>query len=403
MRCTKCHYLSFEPEPRCRNCGHDLSIDELTLPLDVMAEDESPATRDILGDLDLHMDAASASAASAAPVRRATAVATMTPPALPKPPKPVRTAVSVTARIVPAPEAPVTTELPLFMRELPAEPEPPVPSAAPASRLAPITADFDIAALPGVQADAPGNPLALGNVIGNSDAVAPIDGLAFDEEDDEDIAPLVSVPARPRAPLSVRRHTPDPAKLRAKYSGAEADLLSGVDDLTLDPLAPTPMHEEPVLYPAEPVAPVRERSSRPAVADAAAVSVVPFGTRVRAALVDIALLGAIAGVTLEFTLRMAALSWSQIGILPVIPMLGFFALIGLGYEWMFTATSGQTVGKMVMGLRVVDDRAPMRPTPRQAAVRAVSMLPAGAGLLSAVSASGLAVQDRLSHTRVVRV
>ncbi len=28
MRCTKCHYLSFEPEPRCRNCGHDLSMDE---------------------------------------------------------------------------------------------------------------------------------------------------------------------------------------------------------------------------------------------------------------------------------------------------------------------------------------------------------------------------------------
>src|SRR5687768_12347562 len=28
MRCTKCHYLSFEPEPRCRNCGHDLSLEE---------------------------------------------------------------------------------------------------------------------------------------------------------------------------------------------------------------------------------------------------------------------------------------------------------------------------------------------------------------------------------------
>ena len=28
MRCTKCHYLSFDPEPRCRNCGHDLSMEE---------------------------------------------------------------------------------------------------------------------------------------------------------------------------------------------------------------------------------------------------------------------------------------------------------------------------------------------------------------------------------------
>ena len=26
MKCPKCHYLSFEPEPRCRNCGYDLSL-----------------------------------------------------------------------------------------------------------------------------------------------------------------------------------------------------------------------------------------------------------------------------------------------------------------------------------------------------------------------------------------
>ena len=25
MKCPKCHYLSFEPEPRCRNCGYDLA------------------------------------------------------------------------------------------------------------------------------------------------------------------------------------------------------------------------------------------------------------------------------------------------------------------------------------------------------------------------------------------
>jgi len=378
MRCTKCHYLSFEPEPRCRNCGHDLSIDELTLPLDAAAIDESPAEHDILGDLDLRMDAASRPAAAEASARRVTAVATMTPPPQPKSP---RTSVSVTARIVPA-EAPVTTELPLFMRELTAEPEAPV--TAPASKLAPITADFEIGALPGVQPDSPDNPLAVGNMMG---------------ADEDDIAPLVSVPARPRAPLSVRRHTPDPARLRAKYATADTDLLSGVDDLTSDPLAPTPMHEEPVLYPAEPVAPVRARVSH----EAPATPAVPFGTRAAAALVDVGVMGAIALVTVEVTLRMAALSWSQLGVLPVIPMLGFFALIGLGYEWMFTATSGQTIGKMVMGLRVIDDEVPSRPSPRQAAVRALSMLPAGAGVLAAAASSGLAVQDRLSHTRVVRV
>ena len=31
MRCPKCHYLSFEPEPRCRNCGYDLAVEEADL------------------------------------------------------------------------------------------------------------------------------------------------------------------------------------------------------------------------------------------------------------------------------------------------------------------------------------------------------------------------------------
>ena len=26
MKCPKCHYLSFDPEPRCRNCGYDLEL-----------------------------------------------------------------------------------------------------------------------------------------------------------------------------------------------------------------------------------------------------------------------------------------------------------------------------------------------------------------------------------------
>src|SRR5262245_9547055 len=47
MRCPKCHYLSFEPEPRCRNCGFDLATHEPD-PLIKNTEDEGP-----LVDLDL--------------------------------------------------------------------------------------------------------------------------------------------------------------------------------------------------------------------------------------------------------------------------------------------------------------------------------------------------------------
>jgi len=92
--------------------------------------------------------------------------------------------------------------------------------------------------------------------------------------------------------------------------------------------------------------------------------------------------------------------------LPLIPMVAFFALIGVGYELMFTAASGQTIGKMVMGLRVVPvvpHGEVARVSVRQACVRALSMLPLGAGLVAAFVGHGLAVHDRVAHTRVVRV
>ena len=47
MRCPKCHYLSFEPEPRCRNCGFDLATHDAD-PVIKNTDDEGP-----LVDLDL--------------------------------------------------------------------------------------------------------------------------------------------------------------------------------------------------------------------------------------------------------------------------------------------------------------------------------------------------------------
>ena len=40
MRCPKCHYLSFEPEPRCKNCGYDLDLPESDLELHIEAADK---------------------------------------------------------------------------------------------------------------------------------------------------------------------------------------------------------------------------------------------------------------------------------------------------------------------------------------------------------------------------
>jgi len=212
--------------------------------------------------------------------------------------------------------------------------------------------------------------------------------LVSDRDDEDEQVPMVKVPPRPRQPLGVRRATPDPAKLRAKYPprAPEADLPGLLDAADQPAVVPTAMWPQ-----AEPdAAPSRE----PAL----------LGLRLAAAAIDASVLGAVAAVTVAFTLRVVELPLNQALALPVIPMLAFFALVSLGYELMFTAANGQTIGKMLMGLRVVSDEtdAPGDRVPlRQAALRAVSMLPLGAGLVAAL-AGGLAVHDRVAHTRVVR-
>src|SRR6187401_1006565 len=49
MRCPKCHYLSFDPEPRCKNCGYDLEVADADLAMRT-AEPADAA----LPDLTLH-------------------------------------------------------------------------------------------------------------------------------------------------------------------------------------------------------------------------------------------------------------------------------------------------------------------------------------------------------------
>jgi uncharacterized RDD family membrane protein YckC len=131
---------------------------------------------------------------------------------------------------------------------------------------------------------------------------------------------------------------------------------------------------------------------------------VAAGPRLAAAAIDAALLGTIAAVVTMFTMQLAQLPMAQVMDLPVVPMVTFFALIAMGYELLFTAAQGQTIGKMMMGLRVVPEDMPDadRVSVKQAAVRALSLLPLGAGLVAALVGSGQAVHDRMAHTRVVR-
>src|SRR5947207_1407658 len=56
MRCPKCHYLSFEPEPRCRNCGYDLSFEPDDLLFTNAARHDEPLVDLDLPVRDIHAD-----------------------------------------------------------------------------------------------------------------------------------------------------------------------------------------------------------------------------------------------------------------------------------------------------------------------------------------------------------
>jgi uncharacterized RDD family membrane protein YckC len=236
-----------------------------------------------------------------------------------------------------------------------------------------------------------GRPIDLDRLIGVPDT--PPDLPLFEAEEAAPEPPMVTPPAVPRRPLSVRRagtETP-PRPKRPREEPALAP-----DALEL-PLAESARE---IAAPSVAVAAPPRRRALP-VADVAAEP----STRLLAALLDLALLLAIDLVTLHYTLRLCDLSWSEWTALPLLPLFGFFLLLNGGYLIAFTTAGGQTIGKMTFGLRVVGDGHETVP-PLTAAVRAAlcmaSVLSLGAGF-APVFAGGRAIQDRFAATRVVKV
>ena len=64
MRCPKCHYVSFDGQNRCRNCGYDLSLAQPSEPLDVSTRPGNP-TAAPLADLALNEPPPSEASAAA--------------------------------------------------------------------------------------------------------------------------------------------------------------------------------------------------------------------------------------------------------------------------------------------------------------------------------------------------
>jgi uncharacterized RDD family membrane protein YckC len=364
MKCPKCHYVSFEPEPRCRNCGYGFALVEggnapgraAVNPPAVFApravppsSAAAPAPRPAAAQVPTSIAGRAGDAAPQAPDRAA-------PRAVPPPEPPAERPFASAAlaewepELVRTSEPPAASELPLFGKSRATD-------AASAS-----------------------SPFG-----------------AVDE-------PLVRVPAEPRPPLAVRRPVPDaapaarPAAARQpsrRLGPLDRDLLEDLERIERAERAGPRLHGTP---------------AREADRDLTSIG---GGLRLAAAAIDALVIGGLSAGVLWLTLRWCELPFEQMSMLPALPMLAFLTLGCLGYLLMFTAAGGQTIGKMACGLRVIGE-ADAAGTPSastltasQAAWRVVlsiaSVLTLGLGLLPAVLGRDEAIHDRLAHTRVVRV
>jgi uncharacterized RDD family membrane protein YckC len=243
--------------------------------------------------------------------------------------------------------------------------------------------------------------------------------------DDSD-APLVKLPATPRAPLAVRR-TPETPRLRAVPRAVPRPSRSIEGSPALDFVEETPpaavvgavresgppSQRWPVGSPSDPTAAeARARTASRLAASGAvdstrAVHAEVSGPlpRLAAAAIDHLLLGAIDLAVLYFTLRMAGLTMADLSVLPVVPLVVFLLLVKLSYFSAFTAVGGQTIGKMATRIRVVTAEDETVDGPRavkRTLAGVVSAALFGLGFVPAlIGSERRALHDRLTHTRVV--
>ena len=375
MKCPKCHYLSFDPEPRCRNCGYTLSLDP-----DLEIHHQSVETEVPIADLALRdFDAIETLGAELAPAPRR-----VTPSPYVEPERRVRTT-------TPGPFDELLDSAMTPVEESPAariESPPPQPGISRTAETTPVRPESRAGrSVPPATSELPLFVQGIAKDAGPE--TAPIEKDDRVEADRTRAVPPV-VPTPP--PM---RKQDAPARPRAGQSGAQRkfgpldhDLLEGLQEIEL-------AEQRHAIGEAR-----RERQETAA----------DVRSRVSAAVVDAALLAILATGLVSVTLRWAGLDWQQAQVLPVVPLAGFILVIVTGYLFMFTAASGQTIGKMLLGIRVVDagasglDLAPL--SLRQAFYREALTIPSvllcGVGFLPAFTGDGRAVHDRLTQTRVVR-
>jgi uncharacterized RDD family membrane protein YckC len=371
MKCPKCGYLGFETTDRCRNCQYDFSLapfasdPELTLHGADRKHEGAPA------DFELPPIARQSDTLSATALDLDRLFGDPEPPR--SAPPPVAPVVARQPEPEPDPEPMITLIEPedepvpaLSMAAEEAEAEalpPPVMTAAEMIERAPR------------EASAPPPAMAM-----HMDAPADDSALPFDD------APLVPPPAA-RPPLAVRRSTPEVPRNR--------------------PRTTRPIKTDSLDF--EPAAPKSSVAARAATETVALLSEMPsLGVRVGAGAIDLLLLVGIDAAVLYLTLRVTGLqnTLADLRVLPPVPFLGFLAILAFGYVASFTVAGGQTIGKMVLSLRVIgDDGRPVDAAGGMLRALGCMLVPITLGLsyLPALFTSDhRALHDRLAGTRVVQ-
>ena len=210
-------------------------------------------------------------------------------------------------------------------------------------------------------------------------AAADEGALPFDD------GPIVPPPAA-RPPLAVRRSTPEVPRNRPRTTRPVR-----VDSLDFEPSAKSGAASQAA---SDTVASLMEMPS--------------LGARVGAGLIDVLLLVGIDAAVLYLTLRVTGLqnTIEDLRVLPPVPFVGFLATLAFGYVAAFTVAGGQTIGKMVLSLRVIgDDGRPVDAAGGTLRALGCMLVPITLGLsyLPALFTSDhRAIHDRLAGTRVVQ-
>lgn len=403
MRCPKCHYVSFDGQNRCRNCGYDLSLAQPSEPLEVSTRPGNPSASP-LADLALNEPPSGETPAAAGGPAGVGAGRARTFDRGYEPPRH---------------RAPETDplELPLF------EARPSTGSARDAAR--------EVADRPLISANTPPRPpLAVRRTTGElprararvtpgampprieeprleldlPDRMGPDRGGAGDFGD-------IPEPVLLDDPVISSRDAREARDARDSR-GAARDLFrepagEASRDVSRDASASARASAAAAMSAGD--VEVDADVDAAALADAEAAvdpTIAPLGKRAIAALLDLAFLAAIDATVLHFTLRLTGLTPAEAGRLPLAPLFGFLALLNGGYLTMFIAASGQTMGKMMTGVKVVamdGGAVPFGHAVLRAILWLLTIVPLGIGALPALLTDDRrALHDRLANTRVIK-